>query len=143
MTWLRRVNLDALTNSELAERYFAANAEMRQLNEHLHRAENDYHSKPSPETLTQVFDAQMACKRGPHGDIYRIEIGRRLNAPLKAVRLEKGMSQGEIAKRAGLPRRTIQKIESGMYRANVQIAIRLWNVLGLEVPQEWESLDFS
>ncbi len=130
-----------MTDSELTEHYRSAQAIARQLGDEVRRAEMAHSSKPSPNSLERLREARAALKRSPGSGVYYLEIMRRLHAPLKTVRLAKGMSQGEAAKRAGWSRKEIQLIESGSHWNNLPRLIRMWNALGLEVPHGWESID--
>src|SRR5262249_28117776 len=115
-----------LSDAELGRRYLALREKFRPFIERIHLAKLACSCRLSPETVTQLREARAACAEDPILTQCRIEITqcrteivRRLNTPLKSVRLARSLSQGEVAKRAGLSRKCVQQIESGQYRASV------------------------
>ncbi|HXY39850.1 MAG TPA: substrate-binding domain-containing protein [Vicinamibacteria bacterium] len=58
---------------------------------------------------------------------------RRIQTRLREARLERGLSQGELAQAAGLTRQAVYSIESRRYLPNVSIALRLAHSLGRRV----------
>src|SRR5437899_2997986 len=57
-------------------------------------------------------------------------MGRRVAAPeiesrVRAQRLQRGLSQGELARQTGLTRQAISAIETGHYVPNTAVALRL------------------
>src|SRR5579884_1514316 len=52
---------------------------------------------------------------------------------LKRVRLDRGLSQTELARRAGISRQALNAIETGVYQPGVQVAIKLARELGESV----------
>ena len=56
-------------------------------------------------------------------------------ANLKAIRKQCGMTQGELAKLAGINRITIIKYESGKVDPTIESATKLANALGVTVDE--------
>lgn len=56
-------------------------------------------------------------------------------ANLKAIRKQRGMTQGELATLAGINRITIIKYESGKVDPTIESATKLANVLGVTVDE--------
>ncbi len=52
---------------------------------------------------------------------------------LKRIRLARGLSQSELARRAGISRQALNAIETGLYQPGVQVALKLANELGESV----------
>src|SRR5262245_8874144 len=52
---------------------------------------------------------------------------------IRAARLERGLSQGELAEAVGLTRQAVYAIESNRYPPNVTVALRLAQALGRHV----------
>ncbi len=52
---------------------------------------------------------------------------------IQRARLEKGLSQSELARRAGVSRQALSAIEAGAYQPSVAVAIRLARTLGQSV----------
>lgn len=52
---------------------------------------------------------------------------------LKAIRTQRGLSQGDLAARAGITRQTISAIESNLYLPTTAVALRLASVLACHV----------
>ena len=52
-----------------------------------------------------------------------------------------GMTQQELADRAGVTRQSIISIERGRYRPSVELALRLGRVLGVAVEDLFELVD--
>lgn len=62
-----------------------------------------------------------------------------LNKNLKNARIEKNMSQAELAALADVTRQTIGLIESGNFNPSLHLCIRICNVLGKTLDQLfWE-----
>ena len=59
----------------------------------------------------------------------------RVEARVRAARLERGLSQAELAASAGLTRQAVYAIESSHYLPNVTIALRLAHSLGRRVEE--------
>jgi molybdopterin molybdotransferase/putative molybdopterin biosynthesis protein len=57
----------------------------------------------------------------------------RVEGRLRAARIERGLSQAELAQAAGLTRQAIYSIESNHYLPNVSVALRLAHSLGRRV----------
>ncbi len=68
------------------------------------------------------------------------ESAPRVEARLRAARIERGLSQAELAEAAGLTRQAIYSIESQRYLPNVTVALRLAQTLGRRV-EDLFSLD--
>lgn len=52
------------------------------------------------------------------------------NKRMKIARIEKDLSQEELAKRAGVTRQTISAIEAGNYNPTLHLCISICKVLG-------------
>src|SRR5690349_9369053 len=52
---------------------------------------------------------------------------------LKSVRTKQGLTQGELANRAGITRRAVSSIESNQYLPTTAVALRLASVLACRV----------
>lgn len=59
----------------------------------------------------------------------------RLTSPLRARRLEQGLTQGELARRAGVSRQLVAAVEAGQNVPAVDAALRLAQALGSTVEQ--------
>ena len=61
---------------------------------------------------------------------------------LKNYREAKGWSQGELARRLGVSRQTVNAVETDKYDPSLPLALRLAKVFGVSVPDlfidEWE-----
>lgn len=61
---------------------------------------------------------------------------------LKAIREHKGWSQGELARRLGVSRQTINAVETDKYDPSLPLALRMARLFGVSVPElfidEWE-----
>ena len=55
------------------------------------------------------------------------------NLKLKFARMEKGLSQIELAKRIGVTRQTITSIEVGKYVASLPLAFKIARYFGLSI----------
>ncbi len=56
---------------------------------------------------------------------------RRLVVKLKAVRTAAGLTQQELADRAGLSRKTVNTVENGVFTPSVLVALTLAQALGV------------
>ena len=54
-----------------------------------------------------------------------------MNDKMKQARLEKNLSQTELAKRIGVSRQTINMIENGVYYPTIELCIRICKELGV------------
>lgn len=54
-----------------------------------------------------------------------------MNEKMKQARLDKGLSQTELAKIIGVSRQTINMIENGGYNPTVELCIRICKELGV------------
>ncbi|MBQ2987695.1 MAG: helix-turn-helix transcriptional regulator [Clostridia bacterium] len=54
-----------------------------------------------------------------------------MNEKMKQARLEKKLSQAELAKRIGVSRQTINMIENGSYNPTIELCIRICKELGV------------
>ena len=52
---------------------------------------------------------------------------------VKELRIEKGMTQEDLAERAGVSRQTIISIESGRYNPSILLAYKLSHLLSLSI----------
>ena len=61
---------------------------------------------------------------------------------LKEVREARGWSQGELARRLGVSRQTINAVETDKYDPSLPLALRMAKLFGLAVPElfidNWE-----
>lgn len=61
---------------------------------------------------------------------------------LKAIREGRGRSQGELAKRLGVSRQTINAVETDKYDPSLKLALRIAKLFGVAVPElfvdHWE-----
>jgi putative transcriptional regulator len=61
---------------------------------------------------------------------------------LKAMREAKGWSQGELARRLGVSRQTINAVETDKYDPSLPLALRMAKLFGVAVPElfidRWE-----
>ena len=61
---------------------------------------------------------------------------------LRAYREAKGWSQGELARRLGVSRQTINAVETDKYDPSLPLALRMAKLFGLAVPElfidRWE-----
>ena len=64
--------------------------------------------------------------------------GGDLVAELVAARKKKGLSQAELAVRAGLPQSTIGRIEARLVSPNLETLNKILPVLGLRLHLFWE-----
>jgi len=56
---------------------------------------------------------------------------------VKRVRKEKGLTQSELAKQAGMTRQTLSKLEKGLIdKVTLQMFIKILDVLGMELKVE-------
>jgi len=54
---------------------------------------------------------------------------------LKIVREAKGWSQGELARRLGVSRQTINAVETDKYDPSLPLALRMAKLFGIAVPE--------
>ncbi len=64
-----------------------------------------------------------------------IETSIRLQNRLRVARAERDLSQGELARSAGVSRQTISSIETGQYCPSALLAFRLARVLDVPVDE--------
>ena len=61
---------------------------------------------------------------------------------LKKIRASKGWSQGELARRLGVSRQTINAVETDKYDPSLPLALRMAKLFGIAVPElfidHWE-----
>ena len=57
----------------------------------------------------------------------------RLEVRLKAVRTEAGLTQAELAERAGVSRKTVNTVENGVFTPSVLVALSLARALDTTV----------
>lgn len=65
----------------------------------------------------------------------------RLVVNLKAVRQEAGLTQGELAERAGVSRKTVNTIENGVFTPSVTVALTLARALDVPLEQLFRLVD--
>ena len=63
------------------------------------------------------------------------ETADRLLNRLRVARAERDLSQGELARSAGVSRQTISSVETGQYCPSTLLAFRLARVLGVRVDE--------
>jgi putative transcriptional regulator len=68
-------------------------------------------------------------------DVMPTETSIRLQNRLRVARAERDLSQGELARSAGVSRQTISSIETGQYCPSTLLAFRLARVLGVRVDE--------
>lgn len=65
-----------------------------------------------------------------------------MNNRLKEFREAKGWSQGELARRLGVSRQTINAVETDKYDPSLPLALRMSKLFGVAVPElfidQWE-----
>ena len=65
-----------------------------------------------------------------------------MNNRLKEFREQHGWSQGELAKRLGVSRQTINAVETDKYDPSLPLALRMSKLFGVPVPElfidDWE-----
>ncbi len=65
-----------------------------------------------------------------------------MNNRIKDYREAKGWSQGELARRLGVSRQTINAVETDKYDPSLPLALRMAKLFGVPVPElfidEWE-----
>ncbi len=65
-----------------------------------------------------------------------------MNNRLKHYREEQGWSQGELARRLGVSRQTINAVETDKYDPSLPLALRMAKLFGVSVPDlfmdDWE-----
>jgi putative transcriptional regulator len=54
---------------------------------------------------------------------------------LRDLRTERGWSQGELARRLGVSRQTINAVETDKYDPSLPLALRMARLFGVPVPQ--------
>jgi len=58
-----------------------------------------------------------------------------LESRLKAMREGRGWSQGELARRLGVSRQTINAVETDKYDPSLPLALRMAKLFGVHVPE--------
>lgn len=64
----------------------------------------------------------------------------RVSARLKALRLERELTQDTLAKKAGLERKTVNRIENGHFSPNLSTLIRVCRVLKVKPSEVLEGI---
>ena len=54
-----------------------------------------------------------------------------MNEKMKQARIEKNLSQTDLAKKIGVSRQTINMIENGVYNPTIELCIRICKELGV------------
>ena len=57
---------------------------------------------------------------------------------LAEIRLAKGMTQKDLAKRIGITQQSVQAIETGRTKPSVQVANKIRTIFDLSLEQIWE-----
>lgn len=70
---------------------------------------------------------------GSKDDLMRITSIRDVAAAVRGRRLEVGLSQGELARRAGMSRKWVYEFEAGKPTAELGLLLRVLDVLDLEL----------
>lgn len=65
----------------------------------------------------------------------------RLWVNLKAVRQEAGLTQGELAERAGVSRKTVNTIENGVFTPSVTVALLMARALDVPLDRLFKLAD--
>lgn len=60
---------------------------------------------------------------------------RRVAQKLKDLRVERGLSQGELAKKSGLDRKTVNRIENGRFSPSLDTLIRVCSTMSVTVSE--------
>ncbi len=60
-------------------------------------------------------------------------MGDQRRTPLKRARIERGLTQTQLAREAGISRQALGAIEAGLYQPSVGVALKLSRVLGVSV----------
>ena len=69
----------------------------------------------------------MEIKNGLSDEALLKELGERI----EALRLARNLTQAQLAKEAGISRRTVERLEAGTVSAQLSIFLRVCRVLGL------------
>lgn len=64
----------------------------------------------------------------------------RVSARLKALRIERELTQDTLAKKAGLERKTVNRIENGHFSPNLSTLIRVCKVLKVKPSEVLEGI---
>lgn len=65
---------------------------------------------------------------------------KKVSARLKRMRLENEMTQGQLAEKAGLERKTINRIENGHFSPNLSSLIRICGALKVKPAEILEGI---
>lgn len=85
-------------------------------------------------TLDELLDAEYGKVGTPSRDQFDAEAEAFcLAATLREERLQAGISQAELAERAGVPRSTVSKVENGNSHVSLAMAARLFNSVGRQL----------
>lgn len=80
----------------------------------------------------RVFELQAAALAAPGGTAGDIPIdGARLGARLRELRLEAGLTQAELARRTGIHRPNIARVEAGRHTPSLETLSRLATAIGV------------
>lgn len=73
---------------------------------------------------------------------YSLQAGNHVQNRLKEIRDRKGWSQGELARRLGVSRQTINAVETDKDDPSLPLALRMAKLFGVAVPElfidRWE-----
>jgi putative transcriptional regulator len=65
---------------------------------------------------------------------YSLQAEHQVQNRLKEIRESKGWSQGELARRLGVSRQTINAVETDRYDPSLPLALRMARLFGVAVP---------
>ncbi len=83
-------------------------------------------------TGSAVAAARAATRHVPHDGVNGVEVdGVRLGQRLKALRLAAGLTQAELARRTGIHRPNIARVEAGRHTPSLETIARLASAIGV------------
>jgi DNA-binding XRE family transcriptional regulator len=101
----------------------------------------------SDDEATAVLELQsgascvVRASDGGHGNAQAVALdGEKLGARLKAFRLAAGLTQAELARRTGIHRPNIARVEAGRHTPSLETLSRIANAIGVS-PTEVLSAD--
>jgi putative transcriptional regulator len=88
------------------------------------------------------LSGKKAIRRCPDLSCVQLSVGTVLENRLKHYREAAGWSQGELARRLGVSRQTINAVETDKYDPSLPLALRMARLFGVGVPDlfidHWE-----